>query len=185
MEADFADFLGRRILIVGEVASGKTKLLSEFLDYLVKRGFAAEVTLIEMSPSFVDVGRPVEEYTKSVGKVRYLKPSKIYPPRMLGRSKEDVLYYAEHNYRELKPLLSKFAENPSKILLIDDLTIFLHAGETEEILQVMEKCETFVATAYEGSALRDDKGSGITFREQRLLSELKNHVDRVIELAKP
>ncbi|RLG00534.1 MAG: hypothetical protein DRN47_01280, partial [Candidatus Wolframiiraptor sp.] len=63
-EINFEDFLGRRTLIVGDVGTGKTRLLSYFLDYLIEeRGCEREVTLIEMAPAYKGIGAPVESYT--------------------------------------------------------------------------------------------------------------------------
>ena len=185
-EINFEDFLGRRTLIVGDVGTGKTRLLSHFLDYLIEeRGYEREVTLIEMAPAYKGIGAPVESYTKNVWKIRYLKPAKIFPPRILGRDSKEVLRYAEQNRVELEPLLWKFERDPTKILLINDLTIFLHAGDPEKIIRIIDLCETFAATAYEGERLKPDKESGITRREERALSVIKEHVDKVICLVKP
>ena len=181
--SDFSRLLGKRALIVGEIASGKTRLLSKFLDYLVERGYGFQITLIEMAPGFGGIGRLTEEYTGNVKKVNYLKPEKIYPPRTLGKTREEVLRYTEHNYRALKPLLQAFIDNPTEILLVNDLTIYLHAGEVEDVLRAVERCETFAATAYEGVRLQDDKGSGITFRERKAVSKLRKNMDLVVELA--
>jgi len=184
MPIKFEDFIGKRVLIIGEIGSGKTKLLSKYLDYLIASGHASKITLIEMAPAFHDIGRPVEDHTSSVKKVRYLKPEKIFPPRLLGRSSEEIVKYAEHNYRELKRLLEEYARNPTEILLINDLTLFLHAGDPEELLRVIELPATFAATAYEGAELKDDKGSGITRREKMGLNFLKKYMDLIIPLTK-
>lgn len=181
---DFQKLLGKKTLIVGDVGSGKTRMLASFLNFLVESGFEREVTLIELAPRLEEVGRPLEAYTENVFRVRYLKPEKIFPPRLLGSTGEEVLSYAERNYREARRLLSIFSENPSKILLINDLTIFLHFGDPEEILEAIRVCRTFAATAYEGKVLGDDKGSGITMREKRALSRLKPEMDLVIKLSK-
>jgi len=180
----FEKLLGKKTLIVGEIGSGKTTLLGNFLDYLVENGLAGAVTLIEMAPGYGEIGRRVEEYTDKVNDIRYLRPRKIFPPRLLGRSIEEILDYAKRNYQELKELFMEFEKNPTEILLINDLTIFLHAGAPEEVIALMGPCKTFAATAYEGAKLADDKGSGITFRERKALSVLKKHVDQVIHLTK-
>jgi len=184
MPLDFRKMLGKRALIVGEAGSGKTRVLASFLDFLVERGLEREVTLIELAPGLEEIGRPLETYTRNVFRVRYLRPRKIYPPRLLGKTAEEVLSYAERNYREARRLLSIFSASPSKILLINDLTTFLHFGNPEEILEAIRACETFAATAYEGEVLRDDKGSGITMREKKALSRLKPEMDLVIKLSK-
>lgn len=146
------------------------------------RGYEDRVTLIEMAPDYGGIGIPVERYSEKVWRIKYLKPSKIYAPRTLGRSPGEVLEYVEKSRAELEPLLSRFEQDPTEILLINDLTIFLHAGEPERIIRIMELCETFAATAYEGKRLRDDKGSDIARREEEALSLIKMRVDQVIAL---
>ena len=184
MDMDFQDFLGKRILIVGEVGSGKTRLLARFIDFLVGVGLESETTLIDLAPGHGDIGRLTEEYTGNVYRVRYLKPDRIFPPRTLGRSREEVLEYARRNYEAARRLFKKFLEEPTRILLVNDLTIYLHYGEIDDILKLMGSVETFAATAYEGVILSDDKGSGISVRERKLLDRLKREVDLVLSLSK-
>ena len=174
--------LGKRTLIIGEMGSGKTRLLGQLLDQLIEMGLGEEVTLIEMAPGLITAGRLLEDYTKNVFKVRYLKPWIIIPPRLMGKNPEEVIRYARFNHLALKPLIEEYLEKPSRILLINDLTIYLHDGDLNDIEKVIKAAETFIATAYEGERLSDDKGSGITERERRSLNALKKIVDQVIKL---
>ena len=80
-------------------------------------------------------------------------------------------------------MIEEYLRNPTEILLINDLTIYLHAGEVEDIIQLINISNTFTATAYEGEKLADDKGSGITDRERRSLDRLKGLVDEVLRLS--
>ena len=179
----FERFIGKKTLIVGEVGSGKTLLLSRFLDQLVRTGLKDRVTVIEMAPNMEGVGGTVENYTRNVACVKYLKPWRIIPPRTMGRNREEVIRYARLNMLALKPLIEEYLRNPTEILLINDLTIYLHAGEVEDIIQLINISKTFTATAYEGEKLADDKGSGITDRERRSLDRLKGLVDEVLRLS--
>ena len=183
MSGLFEKFIGRKILIVGEIGSGKTLLLSRFLDELVRSGLKDEVTVIEMAPNRGEVGGTIENYTRNVLIVRYLKPWRIIPPRMMGKNREEVINYARLNMLALKPLIEEYLRDPTEILLINDLTIYLHAGEVEDIIQLINISKTFAATAYEGEKLADDKGSGITDRERRSLNRLKEFVDEVLKLS--
>ena len=182
MSGLFERFIGRKIIIVGEIGSGKTLLLSRFLDRLVRSGLKDKVTVIEMAPNMGEVGGTIENYTRNISSVRYLKPWKIIPPRMMGKSREEVLKYARSNMLALKPLIEEYLRNPTEILLINDLTIYLHAGKVEDIIQLINISKTFTATAYEGKRLADDKGSGITDRERESLNRLKELVDEVLTL---
>ena len=183
MSGLFQRFIGRKTIIVGEIGSGKTLLLSRFLDQLVRSGLKDRVTVIEMAPNMGGVGGTVENYTRNVTYVKYLRPWRIIPPRTMGRNRDEVIRYARLNMLALKPLIEEYLRNPTEILLINDLTIYLHAGEVEDIIQLINISKTFTATAYEGEKLADDKGSGITDRERRSLDRLKGLVDEVLRLS--
>ncbi len=174
------EFLGKKTLLVGEVGTGKTLFLVEFLKFLVENGYSDEVTIIDMAPVRIHgVGGSISEYTDLVLYVRYLKSEKVWAPRLMGRNKEEVLRFAEENRRNIEPLITMYLSNPTRILLVNDLTIYLHAGEVSRIMELIDVAETFMATAYEGVKLEDDKGSGITEKERRSLSILKEKVSIV------
>lgn len=184
-EETFRRMVGRKTLIVGEADAGKTPFLARFLDYLVERGLAREVTVIDMAPERRgSIGGRLEDYTLSTEAVRYLKPWRIIPPRLTGNSAEEVRAYAEENRLAIQPLIAEYLRRPTRILLINDITIYLHAGEFDEVEDVVKLSETFAATAYQGSRLSEDKGSGITERERKSVKRLKELVDEVLELSK-
>ncbi len=180
---DFGGWLGRRTLIVGEAGSGKTRVLASFLDYLLERVPSREITVIDMAPRRVKgVGGLLEDYTPSVWRVRYLRPWKITPPRLTGRTSEEVKRYAWENREALEPLLEEYLSKPTPTLLINDITIYLHAGSTERIKQMITHASTFAATAYKGIRLQDDKGSSISRREREELERLVELMDQVVEV---
>ncbi|MCS7126277.1 MAG: hypothetical protein NZ929_05130 [Aigarchaeota archaeon] len=176
------EFLDKKTLVLGEVGTGKTTFLIRFLEFLIENSYSRDVTVIDMAPSKnYGVGGAIVEYTDIVLNVKYLRPSNIWPPRLLGRDKIEVLKYSEENVKNLEPLIEEFISNPTKILLINDLTIYLHAGDIEKIFKVIDLSRTFMATAYEGVKLEDDKGSSITEKERRLLNMLKKRVDNIVK----
>ncbi|MEM4676105.1 MAG: hypothetical protein QXM12_07435, partial [Nitrososphaerota archaeon] len=96
--------------------------------------------------------------------------------------KDEVMSLAEKNREAIEPLLKGFLSKPTRILFINDLTIYLHAGDPELLEKCIEVSETFVGTAYYGTKLQDDKGSGITLRERMLAERIMKKVDKVIFL---
>jgi len=179
---DAEDLLGRRTLIVGDVGSGKTKLLAEIIQQLVKKGYAREITLIDLAPPRIGkIGGWISEYIDT-STINYLRPNRIYAPRTEAKTPQQLIQYAEHNLREARKTLQKYLENPTKILAINDITIHMHAGEVEEIQELVEKAETFIATAYRGKTLENDKATGITEREKQKLNQLIKVVDKIISL---
>lgn len=177
------DITGKKILILGEVGSGKTLLASRLLKELTALFDFRDVTVIDMAPEAKgDVGGKISDYVNSIGRVRYLSPEKVYTPRLTGTSCEQVLKYAELNRKAIEPLLDEFIRSPTRILVLNDITMYLHMGRLEKILDCMNLAETVVATAYRGSRLSEDHGSGISFRERKTVEALATHIDQIVEL---
>lgn len=179
---NFEKLIGKRTLICGEVGAGKTRLLTNFLKFLVSVGLKDEITVIDLAPDYGDIGRSVESYYPEARMFRYMRPDRIYPPRLLSRSRDEIIRYAEMNLIESRKLFKDYLRTPTRILLINDLTIYFHAGDPEDVLRLLDLCDTFAATAYEGEALEDDMGSGITMREKRSLSRIKERMDFIVSL---
>ena len=178
--------LGKKTLIVGEAGTGKSHLLARILEKMVEVLDPKEITLIDMAPfRFSGIGGKLRDLTDSVGRVRYLTDDGIAPPRLLGRNAAEVLRLAERNASLIGPLLIEYLKRPTRVLLVNDVTVYLHAGDLSLLWRVLEAAETFVATCYEGRRLSDDRGSGITEIERKRLAELKGRVDNVLVMREP
>lgn len=173
----FKDLYGKRVIITGEVGSGKTRLLAKLIDEAASESML-DVVVVDLAPEFHRgsnvVGVSVRAYCKSLSKVRYLKPRRIFAPRLEGRSVVEVLDLASRNASAIEPLLLSLISSPPEVLFIDDLTIYLQAGRIDLISQLILNVSTFIATAYLGEALLDDKGSGLSYKERSTLKSLLN-----------
>jgi hypothetical protein len=182
-EFTFENVLGKRTLIIGEVSTGKTKLTAKLLEEAIQMVNSKDITAIDLSPTTTKkVGGTLSKYTNAVSKVRYLSPKTVRAPRLEGRSRDEVLSLAEYNRSVIEPILQSYLTNPSKVLFINDLSIFLHSGSVDVIVKCMEKAGTFVANSYYGRSIGSDKGSGINRKERASLKELFNHIDLLIKL---
>lgn len=183
MVLKFTDLLHKKVLIVGEAGSGKTSLLAKILEDAVNLNFSNDITVIEMSPGRIgNIGGRLVDFTESVSKVKLLMPDIVYAPRLMGKNKDEVLVLAKRNKETIEKLLNDFLMEPSKILFINDLTIYLHAGDTSILERCIDISKTFVGTAYYGRMLDDDKGSGITQREKESLKKIMRKVDTLLVL---
>ena len=179
------DLLGRKVLIIGEVGAGKTRLTASLLEELLRLVGAAEVTVIDMAPPrFAGAGGRLRDYLSAEG-LRYLEPERVVPPRLAGRTAEEVLAHARANYEALRPLVLAYLQRPTKVLVVNDLSIYLHAGPLEDVLSCARAAETFLANSYYGESLANDKGSGVSERERRLVEELAKHMDLVLRVPPP
>ena len=179
--------LGRRVLIVGDVGSGKTKLTARLLEEAVDLGYADEITVIDMAPETINaegvkIGGLLSEATDSVNLVRYWRPAEVKAPRTTAKTPEQLLEYVQFNKRVIEPLLDRFLREPTPILIINDLSIYLQAGNPRKVVLVMEKCWTFIANCYKGRRLSEDLGTGVSRVEREATEFVERLVDVVIRL---
>lgn len=180
---DIHEILGKRLLILGEMNSGKTRLTAEILDAILEKTSPRDVTIIDMSPTTVPgVGGRISSYTLNATRVRYLAPEKIRAPRTEGRNRDEVLNFAEFNRMSIEPLIQEFLTKPTPILFINDLSIYLHSGDVSKIIECLELSNTVVANSYYSESLMDDKGSGVSEKEKRLLDMLMEKFNRVLRI---
>lgn len=176
------DILGKRTLILGEASSGKTKLAAKLLRELINIVDPRKIAVIDLAPEKIgDLGGRLTDYVNLTVEIKYLAPEKVYMPRLTGTSPEEILHYAELNRKKMEPLLNGFIQNPTETLIINDITLYLHLGELKTVLECARLARTFLATAYHGSRLADDLGTGITSRERQLTEELAILMDLVVE----
>lgn len=177
------DVIGRKVLIVGDVGRGKTKLTARLLEAIAERLGLSSVTVIDMAPTTLpDIGARLSAYTDVVQKIRYFAPPVIRGPRLEGKTADEVLELAEANRAAIEPLLDAYLANPTPILVVNDLSIYLHAGDLRRVLECARVADTFLANAYSGTTLSDDKGSGVTEREKSLLNKLVHQFDLTVRL---
>jgi hypothetical protein len=177
------EILGKKVLILGEVGSGKTKLAAKLLEELMTLVNPEKITVIDLAPKKKGgIGGKLTDYVDLIGGVKYFSPKKVYTPRLAGASPEEVLHYAELNRKIMEPLLDEFLKHTTEVLVLNDVTLYLHSGELEILLKCVQLAETFVATAYYGSKLARDLGTGISSRERQLTEKLATFMDLVIKI---
>jgi GTPase SAR1 family protein len=177
------EILGKKVLILGEASSGKTmlaaRLLKEFMDLVNPE----KISVIDLAPKRVgEFGGKLTDYASMTGKVKYYSPKRVYTPRLSGKSPKQILRYAELNKRNMQPLFEEFTKKATDILVVNDITLYLHLGELKTVLECIKLAKTFLATAYYGSKLAEDLGTGISLRERQLTDKLAAFMDLVVKI---
>lgn len=180
--ASASEILGLKTLIVGDVRTGKTSLTAGLLDELVDSGQASELVVIEMAPDKLGVGKKLSSFSKRIEEVKVVEPEGIRAPRLEGRGAEEVRKLAELNRAKIEPILLEFARSPSRILIVNDLSIYLQAGDPEILLSCSRGADTFIGNSYLGEALAEDGGSGISALERIRLEVMMSEMDVVLRL---
>lgn len=174
------DIIGKKVLILGEVGSGKTKLAAKLFLELTTLIDPGNITIVDLAPQRIgEIGGKITDYVKLTSRVKYLSPKNVHTPRLTGTSPGEVLRYAELNRKTMKTLLEEFIQNATEVLVLNDATLYFHRGELETVLECAKLAKTFLATAYYGSKLARDLGTGISFREKQLTERLASSMDIV------
>ena len=182
LKIDVEDILDKRTLIIGDVGTGKTRLTAELINGLIERGFGEYMTIIDLGPSLGRVGSTLAQYSRNIVRLRYLRPSKIYAPRLTAISRDELNEYIMWNYSESRRLFMEYVKSPTDILVVNDLSIFLHRGTVSEVIRFIKHSDTFIGNAYYGKAIVDKFGLGLDEVEKSRVEELLNYMDNIINL---
>jgi hypothetical protein len=181
------EFIGKKVLIRGNIGTGKTLLTCDLLMQAENQASKGEITVIEMAPSKI-----VKNGTKVGGEMQipimvkqstvYLKAMRVHAPRLDGKGRKEVESMAIENAKLISKLIDVFLNKPTKFLFVNDLSVFLQAGNVDKIFNAIKATETFIGNAYYGQYFNDDKGSGISMRERKLVEFLASRMDVIIDL---
>ena len=177
------EIIGKKVLILGEVGSGKTSLTAKIVQKLTLFIEPKEITVIDMAPEAIgEIGGKLSKHLSLNSELRYLSPAKVYAPRTMGVTNTQVVEYAKRNKNAMEQLLDEFLKKPTKVLIVNDITLYLHLGKLEKIMNCMRLAETFLASAYCGVKLKEDYGAGISAREKQVVEKLATYMDHIVKL---
>ncbi len=163
-----------RILILGETGVGKTRLTGKIARALARASSPELITVIDLAPDYMGVGKPLE----APAGARILRPKGLKAPRLQSRGDCSLAWrLAEENAVLTTQALRGFISRPTPILVINDMSIHLHAGDPSIVLDAFTEAAVVVANSYYGEKLRDE--CGIWERERRLIEEIMGVVDLV------
>ncbi len=186
-EFPFESFEKKRTLITGETGSGKTRVTASLLREGISRIEPLKITVLDFAPAQriingLRIGGQIKDFLPNPECRVYEPSATIRAPRLEGHHADEVLKLAKDNAVLTSALLGQYLAFPTSCLFINDLTIHLHAGDPNLLLEAIRRSETFIGNAYSGSSLAPDHGSGLSGRERELLQRVVSVVDLVIEL---
>ena len=173
-----AGCLGKRILVIGDVNTGKTTLCKRWLNELCQQGLGARIALIDMAPTIPPelalkrgiVGAGGELRAPAGSEVLDLR-APLEPPRLSSSTESEALEKAERNAQIIATLISRL-EPQRDILFINDVTLFLQARSAASLIEAAEfdKRTTLIVNGYRGERLG---GGALTRHETAEMSQLE------------
>ena len=171
------DYLDRRTLILGDINSGKTRETQRILARWIADNPTPLMTILDLAPEPLrGIGGRLTLPPRFMG--RYLF-TEIIPPRLTGQSTAEISELAAANARAIEPLLVEFLNQPHPMLVVNDVTLYLQAGDYARLAAVMHSATTVLINAYFGASFADHP---ITRRERRLTERLMQDCDQVIHM---
>ena len=172
---EIPDIVGKRLIITGDVNTGKTTLSRAVMESLCRRGLSAQIIVVDMAPEIpekIAIERGIQgiggKLTAPCEAVAYLTAS-IRPPRLTAKTEEEAFLLAAENTLKIDRLLEEFQGSGRDILFINDVSMYLQTGSTSELLRRIEPARTVVANGYYGRKLG---GGALSAREAEEMAKL-------------
>lgn len=167
----------RRVMILGEVKTGKTRLSAAWLAHLAAAGHGPRTAVLDLAPpARGGVGGPLRP-PEGAG-VLY-RAAAVVPPRLTAHDEAGAEGLAQANARVIEGLFADYLEAPRPILLVNDATLYLQAGDLGRFLEVLASAATCLVNAYYGRSFPE---YALSRRERRLTDELAAACDAVVRL---
>ena len=184
---DFEKILGTHTLLFGETDTKKTLYTAKFLEFLLetKKIPANNITVLDFAPklAYIDnlkIGGKIQDYYDYKKKYNSIPfEGEIIPPRMNARSKKELYEIICHNHKIISKVINIFNDNPTKILIINDLSIYLHLGNKSQLLNIIGKTNTFLGNAYYGSSISSKFARLLSAKEKKRVEFLIKNVEIV------
>lgn len=177
--------IGRQTLLYGETNTKKTYYTSKFVQFLIESRNIdpKEISILDFAPplSFIKnnkIGGKIEDFYKNSVRCNNINfKGEIIPPRLKAINSRELYQNACKNYKKTYKILKLFKDNPTSILIINDISIYLHIGNKKPLIDSIRKSNTFFGNSYYGSSIKTDFITLFSLREKRLVEYLVKKID--------
>ena len=182
---DFNTFLGHHTLLYGETDTRKTYYTAKFVQFLltVKNIAPNEISILDFGPKLfkyygIKIGGRIEDFFPQSLKCNNIGfRGEIIPPRLRASNKEQLYNNACKNYERTSEIVEKFNDNPTSILIINDISIYLHLGSKYHLLDTIKNSDTFFGNTYYGMSIKQDFAKLFSLKEKRRIEFLLKNVE--------
>ena len=170
-------YMKTRTLILGDVNSGKTGATAQLVETFCNAGRGAEILVLDLAPEPVrGIGGKLPA-PASADVLVLACP--IIAPRLTGIDADHIRLLAEQNAQAIEPLIGRALRADRSILVINDVTLYLHAGDPKRLLALLDAYATAIVNAYYGDHL---PAGPLTEIERSRVETLKHQCGQIIHL---
>lgn len=164
------DYLDKKTLILGDVNSGKTTLCREILEDFCRQGLGERIAVIDLAPEIPDESLRSRGLKGVGGRLRPPDGSgvvtlrvPVLAPRLTSATEGEAVEKARRNREAIEGVLRQVEALGRDMLFINDVSLYLQAGDPAYLAGVLEKAGTAVVNGYFGEML----GPGELSRRER------------------
>jgi len=185
-KVNFNDFIGHHTLIYGETDTKKTYYTANLVQFLVEieKINPKEISILDFAPKLkiinnLKIGGKVQDFYKnSIVCNNILFEGEIVPARLKATNKKDLYDNACKNFKKTSKILTIFNSNPTSILIINDISIYLHLGNKNFLLKTIEKVNTFFGNTYYGESISRNFATLFSLNERRKVEFLIKRIEK-------
>ncbi|MFW9783434.1 MAG: hypothetical protein ACFFFB_14220 [Candidatus Heimdallarchaeota archaeon] len=186
IKIDFNELIGHSTLLYGDTNTSKTLCTAEFVKFLLEMCSMppSGITILDFAPKSMNFnnlkigGRINDFYNKSASCRNISLRGEIIPPRLSSNNKSELYQNACKNFKKTSEILNKYLEEPTSILIINDISIYLHIGGIKHLLEAINQSNTFFGNSYYGTSIKRDYSTRFSIREKRKVKSLIKKVDK-------
>ncbi len=184
-ELDFKNYFGHRTLLYGETNTGKTYYTAKFIQYLleIKIVNPKDISILDFAPKLtyfnnLKIGGRIKDYYENSVKCNNIEfKGEIIPPRLNAKNKNELDNFLCQNFKKIYAILENYNGNPTPVLIINDISLFLHLGSNKYLINTIKKSDTFFGNSYYGYSISSKFSKLISIREKRKVEFLIKNVE--------
>ena len=184
-ELDFKNYLGHSTLLYGEINTGKTYHTAKFVQYLleIKSINPKDISILDFAPKLahfknLKIGGRIQDYYENSVKCNNINfKGEIIPPRLNAKNKNEMNRNICHNFNKIYEIIEIYNSSPTPILIINDISLFLHLGSNKYLINTINKSDTFFGNSYYGSSISSKFSKLISIKEKRKVEFLIKNVE--------
>jgi len=183
--SDLSVLVGKKTLIYGDTNTGKTFYTAKFVQFLLEiRGFEPrEISILDFAPRLtyfnnLQIGGKIQDYYDHALKCNIINfEGEIIPPRLKAKNKSEMYSNICKNFKKLHETIEKYNNYPTPVLIINDISLFLHLGSSKYLINTIDKSDTFFGNSYYGTSIKSKFSKLLSIIEKKKVEFLIRNIE--------
>lgn len=182
----FSELAGRRVLIVGEFYSNRSRVMADLLTQCLEEHDSSQVAVIDLSPTIIsveglEVGGRIDQYVELPVELSYYYSSELAYPQVSAGSREEFKRMLDRNREIISELIEEYSEErPVKILFINEVNMLLTSLDLRVVEELIDSSESSIVSGFYGFINLNDFGLGVNERVNSSMESLIEESDVVL-----